>query len=93
MDLFSQPLNQQDADHLGAILEKLELDKRPVEIDVKPSPFRPLHPTLKKCYCGMIGSKLEFYDHMDVESEKIGRDYSDAKEFWSQHGEVPYYGE
>lgn len=47
--------------------------------------IKQLHPTLKKCKCGLIGNKNTFYNHMDQMAEVI----ADAKEFWAQHGEVP----
>lgn len=65
----------------------------PEEIDVLKtkgmlrSPFTPLHPTLKACKCGMIGTKTQFYSHMD----QWGKLYEESKlpNFWKDHGEVP----
>jgi hypothetical protein len=85
--LFQEPLNEQDQAHYGAIVQKMELDKGRVNIDdLAPSKVKQLHPTLKKCACGWIGTKTKFFDHID---EAEGLEGLSAKEFWTKHGEIP----
>lgn len=51
------------------------------------SPFTPLHPTLRACHCGFIGTKTQFYSHMDS-WQKLYKD-GGLPNFWKDHGEVP----
>ena len=89
--LFQEPLNAQDQQYYDAVVEKLALDKR-VSVDAgAPSKVKRLHPTLKKCACGFVGTKHELYKHFDSER----KDYDGVwpgflpKDFWTKHGEVP----
>jgi hypothetical protein len=43
--------------------------------------IRRLHPTLKKCQCGFIGTKPELYKHFDK--------LKGLPNFFTLHGEVP----
>jgi hypothetical protein len=73
-----------DMEFFGEAMKAVGL--KVVVIDEKSeSPFQPLHPTLKKCKCGFIGTRVKFYDHMDVAVDE----YPNAKAFWEEHGEVP----
>ncbi len=65
---------------------KVDLDQVPL-----PSTSRRLHPSRKKCVCGMTGTKHQFLKHMDQELEQSRRNGLTVTVFWSQHGEVPYY--
>lgn len=47
--------------------------------------IKKLHPTLKKCACGFIGNKAQFNNHYD----EWNRKYSNKKDFFAVHGEVP----
>jgi hypothetical protein len=60
----------------------------------KPSPFTPLHPTLKKCKCGYIGTRSQLYKHFDSEAVKHANDAirkiaGFESKFTCIHGEVP----
>jgi hypothetical protein len=57
-----------------------------INIDPPEGRAKKLHPTLKKCACGWIGTKTGFYDHID---DAEASEDSSAKEFWTKHGEVP----
>jgi hypothetical protein len=46
--------------------------------------IRSLHPTLKACKCGYIGSRSMFYKHMDAEVTN----YTSAQQFFINHGEA-----
>jgi hypothetical protein len=46
-----------------------------------------LHPTNKKCRCGFIGNRTQFYNHMSNRQ----RLYKDPQHFFASHGEIPYY--
>jgi hypothetical protein len=46
--------------------------------------IKPLHPTLKACHCGFIGTRSALYKHLDFEV----KNYTNAKEFFNQHGEA-----
>jgi hypothetical protein len=43
-----------------------------------------LHPTLKACHCGFIGSRKAFYDHMNA----TVKEYTAARLFFLEHGEA-----
>jgi len=45
--------------------------------------IKSLHPTLKACHCGFIGTKPQFYEHMNV----LIKQYTSAKQFFTEHGE------
>jgi hypothetical protein len=47
--------------------------------------IKPLHPTLKACKCGFIGSRAQLYKHLDLVSLLYLS--SDPKAFWNDHGE------
>lgn len=51
--------------------------------------IKKLHPTLKKCGCGFIGNKGQFYEHMDNASQGIHSHVELATKFYKEHGEVP----
>jgi hypothetical protein len=54
------------------------------------SPFTPLHPTLKACKCGFIGTRSQLYKHFNREQEPVdGLVDMDARTFFTLHGEVP----
>ncbi len=53
------------------------------------SPFTPLHPSLKKCKCGYIGTKRELYKHFDDIRRTMKAMNESAREFFAGHGEVP----
>lgn len=53
------------------------------------SPFQPLHPTLKKCACGYIGTKRELYKHFDDVKRMLTAHGEPMREFLVCHGEVP----
>lgn len=74
--IFQEPLNEQDRSHQEATVDKINLD-------AGIRPLRRLHPTLKKCACGFVGPKREFYGHMDRRIKELGKDV------WNEHGEVP----
>jgi hypothetical protein len=65
-------------------MERINIDNEP------PSRIKRLHPTLKKCACGFVGSKHLFLQHMDVMLMSARSGGEDAKVFWQKHGEVPY---
>lgn len=48
-------------------------------------PIQRLHPTFRACSCGFVGTKTQFYNHM---GEWV-KQYTDAKAFFADHGEVP----
>ena len=48
------------------------------------SPFTPLHPTLKACKCGFIGTRSALYKHF-----KLWKYNMTPKGFFEEHGEVP----
>jgi hypothetical protein len=52
-----------------------------------PNPFRQMHPTLKACACGFVGNKYELEKHFAGESTSG----QSPREFWTQHGEIPFY--
>jgi hypothetical protein len=58
-------------------------------------PFRPLHPTRKKCKCGLIGTRNEFLCHMTTQERqlvtKTGK--MSIQAFFERHGEVPCYAD
>jgi len=59
---------------------------------VTPSnPFRPLHPTLRKCKCHYIGTKRELYKHWDDVRRRMKQFDEPAREFFAGHGEVPLF--
>ncbi len=47
-----------------------------------------LHPTLKACECGFIGTKRAFYRHLDTTEEDY-RTLGKFPDFYVDHGEVP----
>jgi hypothetical protein len=53
------------------------------------SPFQPLHPTLKKCKCGLICTRHLFEKHMDTLLAARRTGGEEPKAFWAEHGEVP----
>lgn len=53
------------------------------------TPFKPLHPTLKKCKCNYIGTKRELYKHFDDTRRTMKAMGEPAREFFVAHGEVP----
>lgn len=55
----------------------------------KPSPFQPLHPTLKKCKCGFIGTRTQLYRHFDA--ERFTAAGIPINGFFARHGEVPLH--
>ena len=58
------------------------------------SPFRPLHPTLRKCKCGIVDSSHNVTKHItDLLTSLDGVSARGRETFWTFHGEVPYYGE
>jgi hypothetical protein len=60
------------------------------EIPPTRSPFTPLHPTLKACKCGFIGTKRNLYKHFDSQYGKFGNDLMRLQsDFFIYHGEVP----
>ena len=63
--------------------------KQIVDLDAGTRRIRKLHPTLKKCRCGFIGTKHVFMGHMDtlLAARRAGGEKPEI--FWSQHGEVP----
>lgn len=52
-------------------------------------PIRPLHPRLKKCACGLVGTKDEVYRHLEV-GDQQAKALRMTKEFWTEHGEIPF---
>jgi hypothetical protein len=48
------------------------------------SRIKQLHPTLKACKCGFIGTKTEFYNHMN----ETVKQYTAARQFFTEHGEA-----
>jgi hypothetical protein len=57
------------------------------------NPFRKLHPTLKICRCGFIGTSSAFHNHMEVQERELvhrtGRMSICA--FFERHGESLLY--
>jgi hypothetical protein len=56
--------------------------------------IRKLHPTLKKCKCGLICSRNQLYKHFDSEAAKHAGDAvrqlaGQPVSFFCKHGEVP----
>jgi hypothetical protein len=47
-----------------------------------------LHPTMKKCGCGFIGNKTQFYDHL-MDERMVYKFEDRLVEFYERHGEVP----
>jgi hypothetical protein len=47
--------------------------------------IKQLHPTLKACACGYIGSRTQLYKHFDTEHKQLGS----SLKFFAKHGEVP----
>lgn len=75
-----------DMDFFGEAMKATGL--KVVVID-EHTPFEPLHPTLRKCKCGLICSKHLFEKHMDTLLAARRQTDEDPKVFWAQHGEVP----
>lgn len=48
-----------------------------------------LHPTLKKCGCGFIGTKQQYQKHFDSELSATKKLGWSLKAFYQLHGEVP----
>jgi hypothetical protein len=46
--------------------------------------IKKLHPTLKACACGFIGTRSQLYNHLRC--PQLG---ATAREFFTLHGEVP----
>jgi hypothetical protein len=55
------------------------------------NPFRQLHPTLKKCKCGLTATKKDFNQHMDQVATHYNRCGMTLGEFFADHGEIPHY--
>jgi len=47
-----------------------------------------LHPTLKACGCGFVGTKTEFMNHMEAK-ERLAIFMRQTDQFWKEHGEIP----
>lgn len=47
-----------------------------------------LHPTLKACACGFVGTKNEFLKHMEAK-ERLAIFMRQTDAFWKEHGEIP----
>jgi len=47
-----------------------------------------LHPTLKACNCGFVGTKLAFLNHMEAK-ERLAIFMRQTDKFWREHGEIP----
>lgn len=61
-----------------------------VDLDAnQPSKIKKLHPTLKKCLCGQVGTKSQFLRHMEYEREQSRRRGEHCVVFWKKHGEIP----
>jgi len=54
------------------------------------SPFKPLHPTDKKCKCGYIGKRSLFYKHLE-QAQLVCASHYPPQPFFQFHGEVPHY--
>ena len=48
--------------------------------------IKQLHPTLKACKCGYIGSRAELYKHFDI-VQAYFKEHGHEKEFSTLHGE------
>jgi len=48
-------------------------------------PIQRLHPTIKGCRCGFIGTKTQLYNHLG----EWTKHYKTSKEFFAEHSEVP----
>jgi hypothetical protein len=46
-----------------------------------------LHPTLKLCHCGFIGTRNDFYDHMKIKERMHLFFGGTLKEHYANHGE------
>jgi hypothetical protein len=46
-----------------------------------------LHPTLKLCGCGFIGTKKEFLDHIEIQEKMAKFLRVSSRQFWETHGE------
>jgi hypothetical protein len=44
-----------------------------------------LHPTLKACSCGFIGSKSQYWKHYETRMTE----FDSIRDFYKHHGEVP----
>lgn len=55
----------------------------------KPNRIRKLHPTHKKCKCGFVGTKHLFHKHIEDGERKAFITGVTAREFWTEHGELP----
>lgn len=51
--------------------------------------IKQLHPSLKKCACGYIGTKRELYKHFEDIQRTMKAMGESPREFWAGHGEVP----
>lgn len=59
-----------------------------VDLDAQVSRVKRLHPTLKKCACGFVGTRTEFYNHLAFGEELETQ--AEMNAFWTKHGEIPY---
>lgn len=50
--------------------------------------IKPLHPTLKKCSCGLICDRKTLYKHFDA-IRAYYKLHGNEKDFYLMHGEVP----
>jgi hypothetical protein len=64
------------------MVERINID----DLEPRPERVKKLHPTLKKCACGFIGSKHKLYKHFD-ETRFEGKE--PVKNWFDKHGEVP----
>ena len=50
--------------------------------------IKQLHPTLKACNCGFVGTKTAFLNHMESK-ERLAIFMCQTDKFWKEHGEIP----
>jgi len=58
--------------------------------------IKQLHPTLKACKCGMVGTRSQLYKHFDYFYRKLAVEVATRRSdktlnqlFFTSHGEVP----